>query len=196
MGGRRGERRRAVAIVASLAFHAVLLSVLAWRLAGPAPVAEAPVMQVTLAPWPVPRERREMEDREPQRRGAIFRHVAPPAPAGEAPLPIAIPPAGAPTAEPEGQKVLRGLLACRNADLLRLSREERQRCQERAGALAASAAEPRLKLDKGFVADRDQEDILIKEPVDGCRLRAAGDKADPLGGQKGVTAGVGCAWRF
>jgi hypothetical protein len=180
MGGRRGERRRAVAIAASLALHAVLFSVLAWRLAGPPPVAEAPVMQVTLAPWPVRREMRAPNEKPSQRRTPIVPHVTTATAPVAAPPPVAIPPAPGPPAE-SGQKVLRGLLACRNADLLRLSREERQTCQERAGALAANAPEPKLKLDKGFVADRDQEDILIKKPVDGCRVRAAG---------------VGCAWRF
>lgn len=188
--------RRAVAIAASLAFHAGLLGGLARRLAGPPPVTEPAVMQVTLAPWPVIRSGAKREDQaKPKRRTVVVPHVAPRLPAVETPPPVAIPPAPATLADP-GQRVLRGLLACRNADLLRLSAEERGKCQDRAGALAANAAEAKLRLDKGFVSDRDLDPALIRKPVDGCRVRAAGDKPGPWGNQKGFSAGVGCAWRF
>jgi hypothetical protein len=194
MGGRRGERRRAIAIAASLLLHAGLLGVLAMRLSAPTRVAEAPPMQVMLAPWPV-RPSRPAPEAKPPRRQAITRHLARSSQSAEAlvPPPAPMPSAAAPPPD-AGQKVLRGLLACGNADLLRLSAEERARCQARAGSLAA--AEPKLKLDRGFVADRDQEEILIRKPVDGCRVRAAGDRSSPSGAQRGVTAGVGCAWRF
>lgn len=197
MAGGRGGSRRAVAIAASLALHAALLVVLAGRLGGPSPAAEAPAMQVTLAPWPAARREPTPGKRpKPKRRTPIVPHVAQAPNAVErAPPPVAIPPAQASRADP-GRAVLRGLLACRNADLLRLPPEEREKCQELAGALAAGAAGPRLRLDKGFVRDGDLDPALIRKPVDGCRVRAAGDKPGPTGEQKGFTAGVGCSWRF
>jgi hypothetical protein len=195
---RSGSRRAATAVLASLAAHIALLGVLAWRLTAQREFAEPPVMQVAIVrlpsarrePTPIPPEARREAPRSP-----VVQH-APPQAMAASPLQAApaIPPAA--PGPPDGQKVLRGLFACNAASLARASREDRRRCEERAGALAANTAEPRLKLDKGFVDDSTLEPVLIRKPSNGCRVRVAGDKPRPMGDQKGVTTGVGCAFQF
>lgn len=200
-GGRRRawSRRPVVAVLVSLASHLALLGVLAWRLTAQRAFVEPPVMQVAIVRSPFARREpapRPPEQRRDVRRSPVVQHVPPQAVAALPPeqtAPSITPAAPGPS---DGQKVLRGLFACHEASLARASREARRRCEEQAGALAANTAEPRLKLDKGFVDDSTLAPVLIRKPVNGCRARAAGDKPRPMGDQKGFTAGVGCAFQF
>jgi hypothetical protein len=197
---RAGSRRPAVAVLVSLVAHLTLLGVLAWRLTAQREFAEPPVMQVAIVRWPSARREptpRPPEERREVPRSPVVQHAPPPQAVAARPSEQVAPPIPpAAPGPPDGQKVLRGLFACNQAALARASREERRRCEERAGALAANTAEPRLKLDKGFVDDSTLAPVLIRKPVNGCRVRVAGDKPRPMGDQKGVTTGVGCAFQF
>lgn len=106
-------------------------------------------------------------------------------------------PDGGPTAEavqPGVRQALRGLLGCRHAALAGLSPEERQRCQDRLGALAGQERGPKLDFDTRGAFARDPDPYLARKPKNGCKARAGGDVAPT--GEHGAALGVGCAWAF
>lgn len=92
------------------------------------------------------------------------------------------------------RQALRGLLGCRHATLAGLSQEERERCQERLGAMVDQERGPKLDLDTRGAFARDPDPYLARKPKNGCKARAGGDVAPT--GEHGAALGVGCAWAF
>lgn len=195
----RAPSGRTVAIAASVAAHAGLFALFAWRL-GEAPVRpEPPVMIVELTPWPkraAPEEAPRPRLPEPgmgerDRSELVVRPSLPPPPGVSAPAPAPFA-----TGEVQAERALRGLVDCRPAMLDRLSPGARERCEQRLAGDPAlrAAAGPRLNLDStGRFAETD-EAYLARRPKKGCKVRAAGD-VDAMG-QHGATGGVTCVMPF
>ena len=191
---RRAARRRAWAVAASAAAHVAVFAVLAWRLGGAPELAEAPVMNVQLATLPHPKPRASRHEPVPLETAKASQPPRPDTPV--------VRPADQPTVTLPGdearrgegvRQALRGRLGCEHADLMGLSDQERERCREQ---LAAGAGAAPLKLDldrKGRFAE-DPEPYLARRPHNGCKVRAAGDKAPS--GEQGAATGIACAWSF
>jgi hypothetical protein len=198
VGRRKG---RALAVAASGAAHALVVSLLVWRLGTAPPLADPPVMSVELATLPhrAPRE----TVREPPRTQRPSRTAQPPA-LHVTPEP---PPAESREANPAPEtpggrgagvtQALRGLLGCEHADLMKLSPEERERCRDRQTADAAGLrGQPpgRLNLDRHGDYAANPEPYINRKPTNGCKPRAAGDVRRD--GAQGVRAAVSCAVPF
>lgn len=196
MSGRRPNgRARAVAVAASIAFHVLVLAILARFLVQVATYAEPPVVQVVLVrpqalptrSWPARAERREAPRRTP-----LQLHAPVAAPPGVETLPLA--PQAAPPADTlpaAARQALRGLAGC---DSPRLTREEREHCDARRWARAAPA-DPKLNLDLTGRYAVNPEPFLSRRPTKGCRARATGD-TDPMGDSGNARAGVTCVVPF
>ena len=194
----RLTRRRIWGVAGSLAAHLVLLAIALWSLRTPGPPPEPNAVQVQLVAPPL-----YLVQPRPPRAGAGRgramspsqpppRHEAPARPA--APPPIAVPP------EEEGatgavRSTLRAVLGCEHADLLGLSPEERQHCQEK---MAGQKDAPRLALNLDphglYYRDPNAEPYLVRKPKNGCKPRTAGDHAP--GGRQGMVFGVTCGKTF
>lgn len=193
-------RRRTLAILASAVAHIVLFTVLAWRLGTTPRVAEPPVMNVQLArlarpakpPPLVPKDRRPAHETP----GPTSTAASSPRPTtSDDPKAQVIAPAAPGDGDERVRQALRRTLGCRNADLLTLSSEERQRCRDQLAAGANGGGPARLNLDRrGFGASKDLEPYLQRRPKKGCKARAGGDAAPS--GEQGAAMGVGCAWAF
>jgi hypothetical protein len=94
----------------------------------------------------------------------------------------------------EARPALRGLLGCEHAAMLKLSPEERERCEERMAHAGPGEGPARLNLDRRGDFGRNPETYLQRRPTKGCKARAAGDAS--VMGQEGVAAGVTCGWAF
>jgi hypothetical protein len=182
-------------VLAAVGLHVVALTLLLWRLGGEVRVAPAPVMNVELTPRraaspqdrskPTPRRPPPARPHSPQRRET---------PEAAAPVPTA------PAAPAEGgaaaaiRPVLQGLLGCRDANLARLTAEERQHCADQLARGRGGEAPRRLDLDPrgGFAGDA--EPYLARKPKKGCKPRAAGDVGAM--GEQGAAAGIACSWAF
>lgn len=188
-----GPNARPAALAASVAFHAVLLLILARFLSQTPQPAEAPVLQVTLVPPPQRVERRA--DRRPEpppepRAETTTARATPP----DAELPIA-PRIATPSdggVEGRAQQALRGLAGCERAGL---SREARERCETQRWAGGAGTATARLNLDPSGRHAGNPEPFLSRRPAKGCRVRATGD-ADAMGDSGAARAGVTCVIPF
>lgn len=186
---------RTTAIALSVAAHAALLLLFAWRLGETPAMTEPPVMVVELTPWSSLRDpeppRRSAEPASRSRRSLAARPSLPPPQGVVTPAPLLVEPDAAPSGH-----ALRGLLDCRPSNLDRLSADARERCEQRLAGDPAlrTAAGPRLKLDpSGRYAEEDLP-YLARKPTKGCKVRAAGG-ADAMGKQ-GPVAGIACAWKF
>ena len=195
---------RTLVIAASVAAHAVVFILLAWRLGATPQLAETPVMNVELMarrpesarpPKIEPTPRRagvETAKAEPEVRPPLSA-VTPDTQAGRIVEP-------APSAEANGaRQVLRGLLGCEHASLVGLTAAEREHCRD--GQMADAerlrgALPTRLNLDRGGFA-QDPEPYLARRAKNGCKPRAAGDEIGrgPIH-IEGVAAGLQCAWSF
>ena len=187
-------QQRLMLLALSVGAHVVVLGWLMVQRHVLTPAPEAPTMEVLLAPpifrrpAHVPQRRTEPPPRphaaRSPERAPIQRQdpdvAARPAGAGEA----------APAAPPALRRALRGLIACRLADL---TDEERQRCDERLAAVEDRIGR-KLDLDVRGDFGRDPDPYLARRPKNGCKARAGGD-ADPAGKQ-GAAVGIGCAWAF
>lgn len=190
-------RDRWLLLILSVGAHVVVLS---WLMTHRQPFSRAiepPTMEVMLMPPLL----RRAPLAEPRRAPAkpVKAHV--PRSVERAPVvrhdpAVATPDGGAtaPAVEPGVRQALRGLLGCRHAALAGLSPEERQRCQDRLGALAEQEASQKLNLDTRGVFARDPDPYLARKPKNGCKARAGGDVAPT--GKHGAALGVGCAWAF
>jgi hypothetical protein len=171
--------------------HVVALGWLMTQRHDLAPTMDAPAMQVFLAPPmvlrrapPPPRQAPRPHTARSSERAPVVRHDAAATPVsgnGEA---------GDQAVPPAVRRALRGLIGCRLADL---SDAERQRCEDRLGALEDRRG-PKLNLDVRGAFARDPDPYLARKPKDGCKVRAGGD-ADPAG-EQGAAIGIGCAWSF
>jgi hypothetical protein len=190
-------RVRPLPVAASAGLHLIVLTLLVWRLGTAPALPEAPVMNVELAPRrarpsPAPPAERRLE-RPARGQDAV----------SPSPRVLAAPPATAPEASPvaEGdavQRTLRGLLGCPPGALARMTPEARRRCEDRlaaAGPRDLGRAAGRLNLDLRGDFARNPEPYLNRWPKNGCKPRAGGDVAGPLG-QQGAAAGLTCAWDF
>lgn len=191
------------AIAASAGFHTLALLFLIWRLGDGPGVADAPVTNVQLATLPHA-ARRPLP--EPLRRREPVPTAA--APSTQPPFPNLIAPqrvqpdgpAGPGEAAAGGNDVrsaLRGLVGCRNADLARLSPDERRRCEARALADAGrgkTGSAARFNFDLNGRYAENPEAYLNRRPKNGCKARVGGDVA-PMGEQGGA-GGVTCALSF
>jgi len=196
MSGRRPQgRARTLAVAASIAFHVLVLAVLARFLVQVATYAEPPVVQVVLvSPHTSPPrpESARTERREAPRRTPLQLHAPVAAPPGVETLPLAPQAAPPPDALPgAARQALRGLAGCDNP---RLTREERERCDARRWAKAAPA-DPKLNLDLTGRYAVNPEPFLSRRPTKGCRARATGD-VDPMGDTGNARAGVTCVVPF
>lgn len=188
-----GTTRRGVVLAASAALHAVLLAWILWQLDWRAPPAQVPAVNVQLVRLRPPPARRPASPArgQAQRPAPHNPRIAPPptiAPAPLAPVPEA------PSAEAAGRGVLRGLLGCRNADLLALSPAERARCREALARADARDSAARLNLDPTGRFVEDAEPYLARRPKKGCKPRAGGDVTPS--GDHGVAGGITCAVPF
>jgi len=196
MSGRRPQgRARTVAVAASIAFHVLVLAVLARFLVQVATYAEPPVVQVVLVrpqtspprPGPARAERRETSRRTP-----LQLHAPVAAPPGVETLPLAPEAAPLPDTLPgDARQALRGLAGC---DSPRLTREERERCDARRWA-KTGPPDPKLNLDLTGRYAVNPEPFLSRRPTKGCRARATGD-VDPMGDTGNARAGVTCVVPF
>lgn len=194
-GGPSQGRVRAAAIASSVAFHLILLAVLARYLAQVASYAEPPVVQVVLVRPPLSARPAPStpERRDPRRRAPLQPHLPAPAPPGVETLPLA--PGPAPQAQDtlpgRARQTLRGLAGC---DSPRLTREERERCDARRWA-QRGPADPKLNLDISGRYVENPEPFLSRRPTKGCRVRATGD-VSPMGDDGNARAGVTCVVPF
>jgi hypothetical protein len=87
-------------------------------------------------------------------------------------------------------------LGCGSASLLRLSPEERNRCQDALIAQGKAGPQVRVDLDpRGLYAqDPDAEPYLVRRPKKGCKVMATGDQT--AAGASGAAAGIRCAVPF
>lgn len=191
---RRTRRGRWGVLLASAAFHALLVLMFILDL-GRGPVATpARAIDVWLeeAPPPTPKPAR-----------ALGRASAAPALAG--PRAVPSPPSDAVADEvpqprpdgdasvPPGRPPLTGLTGCPSAGLDRLPPEIRARCLERLAGLGDKPV-PRLNFDPSGRYARDATPYLARPPKNGCKPVAA-VKDEPTG-RTSATIGIGCAWSF
>ena len=196
----RPARRRTLAILASTVAHVALFTVLAWRLGTTPQVAEPPVMNVQLARLarPVKPPPLVLNDRRavPETARPTSTAALPPQPTtSDDPKAQVVAPAAPGDGDERARQALRRTLGCRDADLLNLSAEERQRCRDQLAAGANGAGAVGLNLDRrDFGASKDIEPYLQRRPKKGCKARAGGEAAPS--GEQGAAMGVGCAWAF
>ena len=196
MGGGRARRRLVVVIVVSGGFHLLLLAAFIVDL-DRRPVAPNPPPMLVWLEKPSARSPAARPSRRDPARTSVARRpsdVAPTAPS-EAPST----PAGAASAEsaaatPAAPALPRGLGGCRLADLERLPRDERERCEERlAQGTGGAGVGPNLQL--GGRGSRDVRPYLTRPPKDGCKPVGSVKNNGPLG-ETSVTMAVGCARSF
>jgi hypothetical protein len=204
------RRPLAAALLLAFAFHLLLALLMLLHLGREPTLPDERPIQVQLAPWPFERPTNAFT---PPRHTAPLRVLSAPAdhPASQPPVPAPPPQprvAAAPAAQPMGppsptQQILRATLGCDHADVVRLTPQERARCEERLGAAlrADRAAHPdqqalHVPAPGQFATHDEEREFLIHKPHNGCGVRVAGDQPGPLGGQKGVTSGVTCAMSF
>ncbi len=153
------RRRTAEAVALSVAVHAVLIAAVAvWaprlRLPPPErgpPEAVIPVLIMprtppaaanpTSSPSPIRLHQRQLRpDRdETPVKPLVVPQVEAPAPPAPTPAPKLVAPAPPAPVAANGQRALRGLLGCANANLVDLTREERQKCEDQLAAGARGA---------------------------------------------------------
>ena len=196
-GAKERQRRAAGIIAASVLAHMVVFAVLFSHFGSPPNYAASPVMNVELLnrppaakPAATKTSRRRGASKGASSQQAIVLHPTPPAPSDVAPSAL-------PSPAPGVQATLRGLLGCSPAVLARLSREQREACEQRLARrqvadLGREAG--RLNLDLAGAFGKDPQAILERRPTNGCRVRAGGDVA-PMG-EIGVAGGVACAKPF
>lgn len=185
---------RSVSLLASAIFHAILFVALVRYLAPPPGYEEPPSIQVSLVP-PVRPERAHRAVADPARsddRGALAQ-TEPVLPIQSAPTSLANGDAASGEAEgpAKGRPALRGLRGC---DPVRLTREERERCEAERWARVAPVTTP-LNLDPTGRYAKNPEPFLSRRPTDGCRARLTGD-VDPMGNDMNARAGVTCVIPF
>lgn len=190
--GVAGRRERSIALGASVAFHVLLLLVLARFLAQTPQPAEAPVMQVTLEALQArtqesPEPRHEV-DRERRMETSTARATSLPT---DLPVAPRIEPPGDAAVAGLAQQALQGLAGCERPGL---SREARERCQTRQWA-AVAPGPSRLNLDLSGRYAENPEPFLSRRPTKGCRVRATGD-VDAMGDSGAARAGVTCVIPF
>lgn len=194
-GADRGVWTTAGAV--SLAAHIALLGLAIWLLGrNRPPPAEAQALNVrivTLTPSRRPRSEAPAQD-------------VPPAldPARPAPRPAAnvqdeatpLPSATSPDPAVGVARALRSRLGCRQADPVRMTAEERERCRTALAdaGVARDGPAPRLDLSRQGRIAEDPDFDLSRRPKNGCKLRAAGSR-DPMG-KEGAAMGVSCALSF
>jgi hypothetical protein len=188
-------RRGSAAIAASLLAHACLFTVLVWQLEQQKTPAEAPSVDVQLVR--LPRHKRPpAPEPAPARSEAPPRDATLPPERPPPPMPTEIAPAPPPGGRADGvQQALRGRLGCANATLMRLTKEERERCREqlaRGGRRDPSTAGLDLNRRGDFTVD--DTPYLIRRPKNGCKVGAGGDTTPS--GEQGAAGGVSCAWQF
>lgn len=190
-------RLRSLPVAASAGAHLIVFSLLVWRLGTEPPLAQAPVMNVELAP---PLRRTPPQQKPAQRRPertAIGKAAASPSPEVLARPPDAVT-AGPPLPGGDAvQQTLRGLVGCQPAVLARLTPEARRRCEAQMATASKrdlGKAAAGLNLDLRGDYARNPEPYLNRRPKNGCKPRAAGD-VGPMG-QQGAAAGVSCSWDF
>jgi hypothetical protein len=113
-----------------------------------------------------------------------------------------------PPAAPPGEDaaavraLLRGVLGCGHEALLRMSRSEREACDEKLATAQQADRDRRysqLNLDKGgaFAASKMHEPLLARTPKNGCVPHVQEDQIGALGiARPEWTASVGCALSF
>lgn len=179
----RQRRRRAALLAASVGLHAVLLGLLA---IGGAAVTyrtfnDPAALEIDLMRPPLPKMRQATADRSPAQESPIHPRPLPqqPIPPTVTPSPIPAAPPGLrsgsggngstigqanhPGPLPPGPKEnVRGALrssvfACANADAVGLNRQERDRCDEKVGAIGLAATAQRADIDPNKRRDWDYD---------------------------------------
>ena len=173
------------------------LGIALWSLRTPGPPPEPKAVLVQLIPPPLPL----VTPKPPRSGGARGRPMVPPQPPPRREAPagaVAPPPIASPSVEEEAasavRSTLRAALGCEHADLLGLSPEERQHCQEK---MAGSKGAPQLALNldpRGiYTPHPNPVPYLARMPKNGCKPIA---HAAPTPNGTAVVAGVACGKTF
>lgn len=188
------KRRRWGVLLASGAFHALLVAVFVLDM-DRAPVATSPPAMTVFLERPP-----SAVKTAPPSRGGVRARSAP-ATAEVSPMaPVAIPAAPAPPSPAPGVVAeapaadLRALGGCRLATLDRLPPDERTRCQERLAQAMGGGPTPRLNLDPTGRYARGDRPYLKRPPRDGCK--PVGKVEEVLLGQTAASLAIGCAKSF
>jgi hypothetical protein len=193
------NRRRGLAAVASLAAHILMFAVALWsmRTAGPSPEGRA--VQVTLLPQlPLARSSVHSRFRQSSPRVASPSAIVAPTKPRVSPL-AAIPSVGNwPVPNPETARgirpMLRSDLGCEFTGFLKLSSEERQKCDEKF-AHASDAPAPPFNADPHglYAVDPNWVPYLARLPKNGCKPMAYARKS--IGGAAPYV-GFACGKQF